>query len=463
MTEDYNNFLRSKIVRAPVSGFDSDATELNPALFDWQKSIVRWSLKTGRAALLEDCGLGKTIQQLEWAKLVSKYAGAPVLILAPLAVADQTRREGLKFGISVNVAESAADIKPGVNVTNYEKLDKFDTSVFSGVVLDESSILKAYTGVTKRKIVSAFSQTQYRLSCSATPAPNDLMELLNQAEFLGVMRSSEALACWFIADQSNAGHYRLRGHAEKDFWRWVSSWAVCLEKPSDIGYSDEGYVLPPMTETDVVVPSDNKSDFCLFSEDLNMSATGYHEEKRRTLRQRVEKCAELVRSSQEQYLVWCYQNDEADALRELIPEAVEVRGSDKAEKKERAAVDFAEGRCRVLISKPTIFGYGLNFQNCRNEVFCGLDYSFESYYQAIRRVYRFGQQRNVNVWRVIGENERTILDTILRKAELKRTVTRSMSDAVRAYQTEAVSGRKFKLDLTQQIAEFPAWLEGETA
>lgn len=459
----YADFLRAKMVQAPTLGFEKARAEINPNLFDWQGDIDLWALRKGRAALFEDCGLGKTIQQLEWAQSVSEFTGSPVLILAPLAVADQTRREGEKFGFSVNIAETAADVAPGVNVTNYEKLDKFDASRFAGVVLDESSILKAYTGVMKRKIVSAFSQTHYRLSCSATPAPNDLMELLNQAEFLGVMRSSEALSCWFIADQSNAGHYRLRGHAEKDFWRWVSSWAVCVEKPSDIGYSDEGYILPALSEEDVVVRSDEDTTFSLLPENLNMSATGYHEEKRKTIRQRAEKCAEIVSGTDEQYLLWCYQNDEADALKALLPDAVEIRGSDKTERKEQAAVDFAEGKTRVLISKPSIFGYGLNFQNCRNEVFCGLDYSFESYYQAIRRVYRFGQKQPVNVWRVIGENEHTILNAIIRKAEQKRQMGASMAESVREFQTEAVSGRKFKLDLTRREAQFPDWLEGETA
>ncbi|MCH5352972.1 MAG: helicase [Acutalibacter sp.] len=459
---EYTEFLKQKQMTVQSTGFEPGP--LPEHLFDWQNTVTAWSIRRGRAALFEDCGLGKTGQQLSWAQEVSKQAGGPVLVLAPLAVAAQTRREGVKFGVPVTVAETAADIQPGVNVTNYEKLDKFDTGCFAGVVLDESSILKAYTGKVKRGIISAFENTPYRLSCSATPAPNDLMELLNQAEFLGIMKSSEALSCWFIADQSDAGHYRLKGHAEKDFWRWVASWAVCIEKPSDIGYGDDGYILPPLHENDVIVKGEASEDiFAAIREKPDMSATGFHKEKRRTIRQRAEQCAEIAVSSQEQFVVWCYQNDEADLLKTLIPGAVEIRGNDKAERKEQAALDFIDGKFRVLISKPSIFGYGLNFQNCYNMAFCGLDYSFESYYQAIRRSYRFGQKHDVNIWRVIGENEQIILDTIDRKARQKKHMARSMAEAMREFQTEALQGREFILNLEKQSADFPAWLRSEVA
>lgn len=458
----YYDFLSRKSVLQKPHGFDPGA--LPEKLFDWQKAVTRFSVKIGRAGNFEDCGLGKTAQQLAWGDQVNKYTNAPVLILAPLAVAPQTAREGQKFGIPVNVAETASDIISGVNVTNYEKLDKFDTSVFSGVVLDESSILKAYTGKVKREIVKKFSGTPFRLSCSATPAPNDLMELLNQAEFLGIMKSSEALSCWFIADQSNSGHYRLKGHAEKDFWRWVASWAVCISKPSDIGYSDDGYMLPELTETDVTVRSPaEKNIFLACREKPDMSATGFHKEKRKTLKLRTKKCAEIANSTQEQCVVWCYQNDEADALKKLLPDAIEIRGSDSAKAKEDAALRFISGDVRVLISKPSIFGYGLNFQNCRNCVFCGLDYSYESYYQAVRRFYRFGQPLPVNVWRVIGENEKQILETINRKAQMKSDMGRSMADAVRDIQIENLRGREFKLSLQRQHASIPDWLRSEAS
>lgn len=458
---DYENFLRQKVRSREKTGFNPSGDFSR--LFPWQKEITEWACKSGCAALFEDCGLGKTPQQLHWAREVQKATGDPVLILAPLAVSQQTVREGRKFGIDVNLAEIDADIVNGINITNYEKLDKFDISRFSGVVLDESSILKAYTGKVKRQIVEAFKGTPYRLCATATPAPNDLMELLNHAEFLGVMKSNEALSCWFIADQSNSGHYRLKGHAEKDFWQWVASWAVCIGKPSDIGHSDDGYELPTLAEHDVILPTGAANSFEDVAEKVVMSATGFHAEKRRTLDLRARKCAEIANGTDSQVLVWCYQNDEADALKKLIPDAVEVRGSDRTETKERAALDFAEGRKRVLISKPSIFGYGLNFQNCDTAVFCGMDYSYESYYQAVRRLYRFGQERTVNIYRVLGDTERHILGVVDEKAQMKADMGRSMAEAMREFQTETVRGRAFTLDLTPQIAAMPSWLKEVTA
>lgn len=460
--EEYQEFLKRKLERATPSGFEKKKEEINPMLFDWQRDIDHWAMKRGRAALFEDCGMGKTPQQLEWAHSVSEYTGKPVLIVAPLAVADQTRREGEKFGYQVTVCRNQSHVQKGINICNYEMLDHFDASRFSGVVLDESSILKSYTGTTKRQIVKMFRDTPYKLSCTATPAPNDLMELLNQAEFLGIMKSNEALSCWFIADQRNSGHYRLKRHAERDFWQWVSSWAVCIEKPSDIGYSDEGYTLPSIEEKTILVARDVElSPMEALTEQLNMNATGFHQEKKKTIQNRVKVCRELVTQSDEQYLVWCYQNDEADLLRKCLPDSVEIRGSDKVEKKEQAAADFSSGKIRVLISKPSIFGYGLNFQNCHNMIFCGMDYSFESYYQAVRRVYRFGQKHPVSVWKVIGENEKVILDTVNRKEQIKTDMGRSMAAAMRDFQTGAIHGRAYKLDLERQTAEFPAWIKSE--
>lgn len=456
----YEEFLRTKQIDTKPMGFDADRD--NDLLFPWQSDIVRWALKKGRAAIFADCGLGKTPIQLQWAQMVTEHTGNPVLIVAPLAVAKQTQREGVKFGVPVTVCRTREDVKDGVNITNYEMLEHFDETAFSGVVLDESSILKSYTGTIKRMIVKKFSNTHYRLSCTATPAPNDLMELLNQAEFLGVMKSNEALACWFIADQTNSGHYRLKGHAEKDFWRWVSSWAVCIEKPSDIGYSDEGYILPPLIENTVIVERDSPvNEFEEIARSINMNATGFREEKRKTIIQRTQKCAEIVNSSDEQFILWCYQNDEADLLKSTLPDATEIRGSDKVEKKEQAAIDFVDGKTRVLISKPSIFGYGLNFQQCHNMVFCGLDYSFESYYQAVRRVYRFGQMKPINVFKVIGENEKIIQDTITRKANIKADMGRSMAAAIKDFQTQEVRGREFTLRLEKQVASFPDWLRSE--
>nr|WP_316612889.1 helicase-related protein [uncultured Ruminococcus sp.] len=456
---NYTDFLKGKEVRTHPSGFTVPENVLNTAAFDWQRHVVSWALQRGKAALFEDCGLGKTLQQLIWAEQVHLYTDKPVLIAALLAVAPQTKLEGAKFGIPVNICETQSDVRNAINITNYEKLDKFEAANLGGVVLDESSILKSYMGKTKRMIVEKFADCPYKLACTATPAPNDLMELLNHAEFLGVMKSSEALAIWFIADQSESGKYRLKGHAERDFWRWVSSWAVCISKPSDIGYSDDGYNLPPLTETDVITGAeDSLSAFADIARQVDTSATGYHKERRRTLRMRCAKSAEIVNSDADQHVIWCGMNDEADELRRLLPDAVEIRGNDKATKKEQAAMDFVSGKIRVLVSKPSIFGYGLNFQNCHKATFCGMDYSFENYYQAVRRFYRFGQTMPVEITRVLGDTELNILNTINRKANMKENMRHSMADAMRDYQTR--KGTSFQLDLREKSYQMPAWLKG---
>ncbi|MCM1330020.1 MAG: DEAD/DEAH box helicase [Ruminococcus sp.] len=455
---NYYDFLAKKQVQNIRSGFEADIH--NKYAFDWQKVVAKWALRQGKAALFEDCGLGKTLQELMWAEQVHRHTNAPVMIVAPLAVSVQTKREAEKFGIECSIAETSADVTNGINITNYEKIGKFDCGVFSGVVLDESSILKSYMGKIKRSLVEKFSETPYRLAATATPAPNDLMELLNHAEFLGIMRSCEALAIWFLADQSESGKYRLKRHAAADFWRWVTSWAVCIETPEDIGFDGSGYVLPPLNEVDEIVQSDILSDNLEdgFFREINMSATGYHTEKRKSLESRCKRTAELAENIDGQVVVWCGMNDEADLLKKLIPNSVEIRGSDTAAKKERAALDFICGDIRVLISKPSIFGYGLNFQNCRNTIFCGMDYSFENYYQAVRRFHRFGQTGAVNVYRVIGSTELDILNTVNRKAAQKAEMAESMARAMSAMQTENIGGREFRLDLKRQEITAPEWL-----
>lgn len=456
---EYTEFLKNKQVRTLPTGIQVAESVLNPNAFDWQRHCISWALNRGKAALFEDCGLGKTLQQLIWADEIQRAVSKPVIILSPLAVAAQTKAEGIKFGMNVNVCENQADIKNGINITNYEKLDKFDTSVFGAVVLDESSILKSYMGKIKRLIIDKFKDCEYRLACTATPAPNDLMELLNHAEFLGIMRSNEALSIWFIADQSQSGKYRLKKHAEKDFWQWVSSWAVCISKPSDIGYSDDSYILPELHENDVIIHSSiAESGLADIARKVDISATGYHKERRRTLKSRCLKSAEYANDLNNQYVVWCGMNDEADELKRLIPDAIEIRGNDKAEKKKQAAMGFINGSIRVLISKPTIFGYGLNFQNCHNSIFCGMDYSFENYYQAVRRFYRFGQKNEVNIWRILGDTEKNILDTINRKADMKAQMQSSMADAVREYQMRGLN--PYHLDLSEKSYNMPYWLKG---
>ena len=458
----YEEFLKQKMIVEDKSGFNVNTEDLNSNLFDWQIEVVSWSLRKGRSALFEECGLGKTIQQLEWAFQVVRKTNKDVLIVAPLAVSRQTQREGEKFGIETHIARKQGDVKKGINITNYEMLEHFDPNKFVGVVLDESSILKSYMGKTKRKLVQAFRNTPYRLSCTATPAPNDHMEILNQAEFLGIMSSSEALAMWFINDTQNMGTYRLKKHAIKPFWEWVSTWAVSISKPSDIGdYSDEGFILPKLNEhieiVDISVLDKTFEDG--FIREINTNATAYHKEKRHTAEDRAKRTAEIVAiKPDEQWVVWCDTNYEADLLRKYIPQAVEVRGSDEVERKEESIMGFIDGDIRVLISKPTIFGYGLNLQNCSNTVFCGLSYSYEEYYQAIKRFHRFGQKKEVNSYIVIGSTEMNILETVDRKRELHNEMNENMYTSVKEIQGHKIKDTKFKLNLDEINIELPKFI-----
>lgn len=454
----YNEFLENKRITSAATGFES--ARRNPKLFEWQSDIVAWMLKIGRAGQFSDCGTGKTATELEWAQQVSDYTGKPVLILCPLCVAPQTKREGVKFDVDVTVCRSQKDVAPGVNIANYEMLEHFNAAAFGGVVLDESSILKAYMGKTKRALVEMFRDTPFKLVASATPSPNDQMELLNQAEYLGIMRSSEALSIWFIADQQQSGTYRLKGHAEADFWDWVSTWAVCFEKPSDIGYSDDGFCVPELVERDEVV------DVGIFNDDftngmfrsIETSATGFFSEKRKTLDARVKRCAEIAQSTDEQCVIWVNTNEEADAIVQAIPGVDEVRGNDTAERKEKAALDFIDGKTKILCSKPSMFGYGLNLQNCHKVIFCGLDYSYENYYQAVRRFYRFGQSETVTVHRVIGATEKNILDTIERKAKQKQRMGEQMKTAASRPLHER---EHYTMNFAPQRISPPAWLKEE--
>lgn len=453
----YEEFLAAKVVRATPSGFAPG--NLSPGLFGWQAEVVRRACEAGRYAIFADCGMGKTAMQLEWSRQVCLRTGGAALILAPLAVAPQTVREGAKFGVEVRHVREMPDDPRGVYVTNYERMGAMDVQAFDGVVFDESSILKSFAGKVKRRIVEACAPVRYRLSCTATPSPNDLMELLNQAEFLGVMRSSEALSVWFVNDQSEAGAYRLKGHAEADFWAWVASWCTAMSRPSDLGWPDDGFELPPLREVDDVVDCDDGAgdgEATLFHVP-QLSATSFHKERRRSLEARCRRAAEIANGADGQCLVWCYLNEEADRLRELIPGAAEVRGSDSPESKERAATAFQDGELRVLISKPSIFGFGLNFQRCREVVFCGLDYSFESYYQAVRRCWRFGQAGTVTVRRVIGSQEARILDAQGRKAAMHDDVRDSISRAV------ARAGSHFSLGEAGRFATVPFLVTREVA
>lgn len=411
---DYREFLKKKHITASPSGFEVDTKDLNNNLFDWQKVVVRWALGKGKAALFEGCGLGKTLQQLCWADEVSIYTNGDVLILAPLAVAEQTRREAEKFGMAISVCRSQSDVRKGINVTNYEMLEHFNCSQFSGVVLDESSILKSHDGSTRRFITDSFAHTPYRLACTATPAPNDHMELGTHAEFLGVMTRAEMLAMFFVHDGGDTSKWRLKGHAESVFWKWVCSWAVMIQRPSDIGYSDKGYVLPPLERIQHTVELGTQISGLLFTPD-RLTLEERRDVRRSSLINRVAKCADIVNASDEQWLIWCDLNDESSALAQSIPDAVEVAGSHSREHKEKTALDFVSGKVRVVVSKSSIWGFGMNFQNCHNEAFVGLSDSFEQIYQAERRCWRFGQTSPVNVHIITSDGDGPVVRNIERK------------------------------------------------
>lgn len=439
----YQEFLKTKEQRAISSGFEKPRESMNPALFEWQKDIVFWALKKGRAALFEDCGLGKTIQQLEWAQSVSDHTGRPVLIAAPLAVAEQTKREGAKFGYTVTVCRTQKDIGGGVNITNYEMLDHFDEAAFSGVVLDESSILKNFAGKMRTEIIDKFRNTPYKLSCTATPAPNDYMELGNQSEFLGVMTRTEMLSMYFTHDGGQTSQWRLKRHAEDRFWEWLATWAVVMTKPSDLGYGDDGYDLPELTIEQITVKSDeniiddNYSLFANVAQTLNERRNA----RRNSLEDRCAEAQRLIRAeADEQWLVWCDLNAEADELMKDIPGAIEIRGTDESDDKAARLNGFSTGEIKYLVTKPSIAGYGINWQNCHNMIFVGLSDSYEMMYQAIRRCWRFGQEWPVNVYIITSEAEGAVKDNVERKEANAKKMIAEMVKHTRDILEEEIRG-----------------------
>lgn len=409
MTVDYIDFIKAKSTTAiHTDSIQVDTDQLNPALYPFQRDIVRWALAKGRAAIFADCGLGKTAMQLEWAKVVCMERGGSVLILAPLAVSAQTVSEGFKFGAPVTLCESGADVRPGINITNYEKLGKFEGCAFSGVVLDESSILKSFTGKVRNQIVDFFCNTPFRLACTATPAPNDFMELGNHAEFLGIMSYSEMLAMFFVHDGGQTSKWRLKGHAQDVFWHWMGSWAVVLDSPATLGYPAAGYDLPELRVHQIIADAAEP-----ITETLSL--TQRRQARKDTLPLRCRAAADLVNGSNEQWLVWCDLNAESEELTRLISGAVEVKGSDKPEHRSRAMLGFSMGLEKCLVTKPSIAGFGMNWQQCRNMIFVGLSDSYEQYYQAVRRCWRFGQTRPVDVYIIISSREGCVKENIERK------------------------------------------------
>lgn len=418
---NYKDFLRTKSLGRIESGISHG--ELSQSLFPYQRDAVAQLLAVGRGAAFLDTGLGKTAVQLEWANHISREC--PVLILAPLAVADQTRREGIKFGVDVQVCRSQSDVSNRIVVANYERIHQFDPEHFGAVVMDESSILKSIDSKTRNLIQKSFGHTQYRLACSATPAPNDYMELGQQSEVLGVMRFTDMLSRWFINDASNTGEWRLKGHARKDFWQWIKSWSVMASRPSDLGDTDTVYELPELKVLESIVPMDyEQSGDDLFGA-IDLSATGIRKEKRKSLTARAERVAELA-SGSDHCIVWTDTNDESQLCTSLIPDAVEVTGSMSLDQKEEHLRGFSDGAIRVLVTKPSIAGFGLNWQHCNRMVFAGATYSYEKFYQAVRRCWRFGQTRPVTAYMVMSEPESVIWSRVKEKAEKHQSMVREV-------------------------------------
>ena len=425
---DYISFLEKKRVTLANSGFEIHEQDLNPLLFPNQKWVVRTALRKGKFAIFSAPGTGKTFMQLEWARLVSEHTKSPVLILCPLAVSGQTIQEGARFGIEVK-RYNCLDVS-GICIANYEQLENIETDAFVGIVLDESSILKNYEGATRTKIIEGFAQTPYKLACTATPSPNDPMELGNHSEFLNVMSRNEMLAMYFVHDGGDTSKWRLKGHCKQLFYDWMSQWSVMFTRPSDIGFEDdERYNLPALELIERLIKTAKRDNGQLFNE-TTISATDFNGELRLTKVERMELAAEIANASNEPFLVWCKQNEEGEMLRDLIPDAIEVKGSDSPEWKENKLLGFANGDFRVLVTKAKIAQFGLNYQHCSNQIHASLDFSFEALYQSICRSLRFGQKNTVNIYLITTDTMQNVIDAIWKKWNAYNEMQAEMTAAV---------------------------------
>jgi superfamily II DNA or RNA helicase len=440
VTDAYSAFVASKLTHVPPTGLVT-TPELSPALFPFQRDLVTWALRRGRCAIFADTGLGKTAMALEWAKHITSHTQRPTLILAPLAVGRQTQREGERCGVPVNVVRENYDVHPTdpvISITNYDRIHKFDTSIYGAVILDESSIIKHHTAKTLATLLEAFHATPFRLCATATPSPNDYTELGTHAEFFGICTREEMLAEFFCHDGGETQVWRLKKHARTAFWRWVATWGAMLRKPSDLGYPSEGYDLPPLVVENHTLAADPqvvKESGFLFAMPAG-DMTERRQARRASLSDRVALCAERVNASTEPVVVWCDLNDESDALAKAMPGSVEIRGNLDTDQKEARLIAFAEGRTRILISKSKITGWGLNWQHCALMMFVGVTDSYEAYYQSIRRCYRFGQKRPVHVHIYASEVEGSVVANLQRKerdaAKMAEELTAETREALMA-------------------------------
>ena len=428
---NYDEFLKTKELQTIEAGFDVPDEWLSDKLFDFQKDIVKWALKKGKAAILTGCGTGKSFMLLEWAWCVHKKTNGKVLIISPLSVVKQTAREAEKFDIcEVNICRTQDDIKDGINITNYEMVEHFNANDFIAVILDESSILKSFTSQTTIEFTDKFRKTPYKLLCTATIAPNSFTEIGTSCEFLGIMSRAEMLATYFVHDGGKTSEWRLKKAGVNKFWEWFATWAIYFNSPADLGYETSGYDLPNLNMKTILTESEVE-DYEMFVR-LAETLQERREARKQSIEDRTNKALELTQSNDDQWLLWVDYNDESEALRKKIPNAVEVKGSDEPEFKAKASIDFANGDIRCLVSKPSIFGFGSNFQSCHNMIFCGLSDSYERFYQAVRRCWRFGQEHEVNVYIILSEKEVNILENIKKKEmqmeEMQKNMTALMKE-----------------------------------
>ena len=455
---EYRAFIASRATKLAPSGFVPKL--INSKAKAHQSVVLDFALNLGRSAAFLDTGLGKSFIELEFARQCAEETGKPSLILTPLAVAGQMVREGNKFGIDARQIKEQSHVGSGVMVANYERLQKLDPSSFGAVILDESSILKSYAGRTRATIQAAFADTPYKLAATATPSPNDHTELGNHAEFLGIMRQQEMLSKWFINDTGSASQdWRLKGHAQDDFWAFVASWARCATLPSDLGGDDTGYVLPPIDERMHIVSADRMQnvDQGMLFRIPEMSATSFHAEKKLTLKQRCDLAAELA-NHDAPVTVWCETNDESAYLTKAINGAIEVRGDQDPDEKERRLLGFQDGQYRAIVCKPKLAGFGVNWQHCAHAVFASISFSYEQHYQAKRRSHRFGQSQRVRNDVVMSDTEASIWDIINVKSEKHDEMKRRMSVAMGQAQSNA--SVRVAYDRPIDLA-FPEWIKGE--
>jgi DNA modification methylase len=442
----YNQFLQNKAPSDPATGFDVPESALSPLMIDFQTAITRWAIRRGRAAIWADCGLGKTFMELEWSRIVSQQTAKPILNLAPLAVSQQTQREGIKFHIPVTICKTQADVLVGIDITNYEKLDQFpDPSMFGGIVLDESSILKAFDGKTRKWLTEYAQNIPFRLACTATPAPNDYMELGNHAEYLGVMKATEMLSMFFVHDGGDTSKWRLKKHAADAFWKWLASWAVAIRKPSDLGYEDGKFVLPQLRMHQVEIPDDTIPEGYLFPIEAK-TLSERRDARKRTIDMRVAAAAELANTDREPWILWCNLNSESEALATACPDAIEVTGSMKDADKEAGILGFIDGTYPMLVSKPTIAGYGMNFQHCHKMAFVGLSDSFEQFYQAVRRCWRFGQTKPVDAYVITSSSEGAVVRNIERKERQAAAMMDGMVKHMKKEMQKNIKGQERERD-----------------